>query len=65
MRTALRVLVLLLVFGGVAWLAAWAVMAHAAAGTPEAQVRLAAGMAGLFAGGAAAVIVGVAMVRRW
>jgi Zn-dependent protease len=64
MRTALRVLVLLLVFGGVAWLAAWEVAAHAAAGTPEAQVRLAAAMAGLFAGGAAAVVVGVVMLRR-
>jgi hypothetical protein len=62
MRLALRVLVLLTVFAGVAWLAAHMVVSHAAATTPESQVRLSAAMAGLFAGGAAAVLAGIAML---
>jgi Zn-dependent protease len=64
MRTVLRVAVLVVVFGGVGWLAARAVVAHAGASTPEAQVRLSAAMAGLFGGGVAAVLVGVAVLRR-
>jgi hypothetical protein len=64
MRVALRVAVLLLVFGGVGWLAAHLVVSHAAVSTPQAQVRLAAAMAGLFAGGGSAVIVGIAMLWR-
>jgi hypothetical protein len=64
MRLALRVLVLLLVFAGVAWLAAHMAIARAVAGTPlQLQVRLAAAMAALFAGGAAAVLVGIALLR--
>jgi hypothetical protein len=39
-------------------------MHHAAVGTPVAEVRLSAAMAGLFAGGAAAVVVGIALVWR-
>lgn len=67
MRVALRVLVLLLVFAGVGWMAAGGVMRHAArhaarGGAPEPEVRLAAEMAGLFAGGAAALVMGIAMV---
>ena len=63
MRVALRALVLLLVFAGVGWLAARSVMAHAAnRGAMGPEVRLAGAMAGLFAGGAAALIVGIAMV---
>ena len=62
MRLALRVLLLLAVFAAVAWLAAHLATAHAVAGTPAAQVQLAAAMAGLFAGGAAAVLVGIALL---
>ena len=40
MRVALRVAVLLLVFGGVGWLAAHLVVSHAAVSTPQAQVPL-------------------------
>ena len=61
MRLALRAAVLLLVFSGVAWLSARAVLARAAPSTPLSEVRLAAAMAGLFAGGACTVIVGIAM----
>ena len=64
MRVAMRTLVLLVVFAGVGWLTARVVMHHAAVGTPAAQIRLSSAMAGLFAGGAAAVIVGIAMVLR-
>jgi hypothetical protein len=64
MRFAVRILVLLLVFAGVGWFTAHAVMHHAAAATPVAEVRLSAAMAGLFAGGAAAVVVGIALVWR-
>jgi hypothetical protein len=64
MRLALRVLVLLVVFLGVGLLTAHGVVHHASAATPVAEVRLSAAMAGLFAGGAAAVLVGIAMVWR-
>jgi hypothetical protein len=64
MRLVLRVLLLLVVFAGVGWFAAHLATAHAVAGTPAAQVQLAAAMAGLFAGGAAAVVAGIAMLRR-
>jgi hypothetical protein len=64
MRLALRVVVLLVVFVGVGLLTAHAVMHHALAATPVAEVRLSAAMAGLFAGGAAAVVLGIAMVWR-
>jgi hypothetical protein len=59
-----RVVVVVAVFVGVGWLTARGVMHHAGLGTPAAQVRLSSAMAGLFAGGAAAVIVGIAMVWR-
>jgi hypothetical protein len=64
MRVALRVLVVVFVFAGVGVLTAVAVTHHAVVGTPAAEVRLAAAMAGLFAGGAAAVVVGIALVWR-
>jgi hypothetical protein len=63
MRLALRTLFLLLVFAGVGWLTARGVMAHVASGgAMQPEVRLAGAMAGLFAGGAATVMVGIAMV---
>jgi hypothetical protein len=61
MRLALQAVIVLLVFATVAWISAHGVIAHAVAGTPSAQVRLSAAMAGLFAGGAAAVITAIAM----
>ena len=65
MRVALRVLILVAVFAGVGWMTARAVMSHvASAGAMQPEVRLAGAMAGLFAGGAAAVLVGIAMVWR-
>ena len=65
MGLAWRAAVVLAVFAGVGWLMARAVIAHAAAGgAPIAEVRLAAAMAGLFAGAAAALVVGIAMVWR-
>lgn len=64
MRVAIKTVVLLMVFVGVGWLMARTVMHHAAVGTPVAEVRLSAAMAGLFAGGAAAVVVGIALVWR-
>jgi hypothetical protein len=64
MRVMMRVVVVIAVFAGVGWGTAHAVRRHAAVGTPVAQVQLASGMAGLFAGGAAAVVVGIALVWR-
>jgi TRAP-type C4-dicarboxylate transport system permease small subunit len=64
MRLIVRTLVLLVVFVGVGWLTGRTVAHHAAAGTPVAEVRLSAAMAALFAGGAAAVVVGIALVWR-
>jgi hypothetical protein len=57
-------IVLMVVFVGVGGMIARAVMHHAAVGTPVAEVRLSGAMAGLFAGGAAAVVVGIALVWR-
>ena len=58
MRLWLRVLVVVAVFAAVGWGTAHVVIARAVArGTPEYEVRLAGAMAGLFVGGAAAVIV--------
>jgi hypothetical protein len=63
MRVALRALVLVAVFVGVGWVTARAVMNHvASAGAMQPEVRLAGAMAGLFAGGAVTLIVGIAMV---
>jgi hypothetical protein len=63
MRVALRALVLVVIFAGVGWLTARGVMDHVAKkGAMEPEVRLAGAMAGLFAGGAATLVVGIAMV---
>jgi hypothetical protein len=63
MRVAVRALVLVGLFAGVGWLTARAVMAHvASAGAMQPEVRLSGAMAGLFAGGAATLMVGIAMV---
>jgi hypothetical protein len=63
MRVAVRTLVLVVVFAGVGWLTARAVMGHVASkGAMEPEVRLSGAMAGLFAGGAATLVAGIAMV---
>jgi hypothetical protein len=63
MRVALRALVLVAVFAGVGWLTARAVMNHVESkGAMQPEVRLSGAMAGLFAGGAVTLIVGIAMV---
>jgi hypothetical protein len=63
MRVAVRTLVLLAIFAGVGWVTARAVMDHVASkGAMEPEVRLSGAMAGLFAGGAATLVVGIAMV---
>ena len=63
MHVAVRALVVVSVFAGVAWITARAVMNHvASAGAMQPEVRLSGAMAGLFAGGAAALIAGIAMV---
>ena len=65
MQLAGRAAIVLAVFLGVGLLAARAVVEHATGGaTPLAEVRLTAAMAGLFAGGAAAVLTIIALVRR-
>jgi len=62
MRMVWRALVVVAVFVGVGLATADGVVKHAVnAGAAESQVRLAGAMAGLFAGGAAAVVVGIAM----
>ena len=62
MRVALRALVLMAVFAGVGWFTARAVMNHVASrGAMQPEVRLSGAMAGLFAGGAVTLIVGIAM----
>ncbi len=63
MRVAVRVLALVAVFAGVGWWTARAVMDHVASkGAMQPEVRLAGAMAGLFAGGAVTLVVGIAMV---
>jgi hypothetical protein len=58
-----RALVLVAVFVGVGVLTSRLVVSHAVnAGQAQAEVRLAGEMAGLFAGGGAAMLVGVGMV---
>ncbi|WP_158789714.1 hypothetical protein [Granulicella sp. L46] len=62
MRVAVRALVLVVVFAGVGWFTARAVMDHVASrGAMQPEVRLSGAMAGLFAGGAVTLIVGIAM----
>jgi hypothetical protein len=63
MRVAIRALVLVAVFAVVGWLTARAVMGHVESkGAMQPEVRLSGAMAGLFAGGAATLVVGIAMV---
>lgn len=63
MGAAWRGAVVLAVFAVVAWLTSHAVMVHQMRqGSGGAEVRMAAWMAGLFAGGGAAVITGIALV---
>lgn len=63
MRLAWRLAVAGAVFVGVGFLTAKAVLAHAVAGgAMAAQVKLGAWMAGLFAGGIAGVLVGLALL---
>jgi hypothetical protein len=62
MRVLMRALVLVAVFAGVGWMTARAVMNHvASSGAMQPEVRLSGAMAGLFAGGAVTLIVGIAM----
>jgi hypothetical protein len=62
MRVAVRALVLVAVFVGVGWFTARAVMSHVASrGAMQPEVRLSGAMAGLFAGGAVTLVVGIAM----
>ncbi len=65
MRYAWRSLLVLVVFLVVGFFVMEGVLAHTVQmGTPEPELRLAAAMAGLFAGGAAACIVGI-ITLRW
>ena len=66
MRIVWRAAVVLAVFIGVGLAASHAVMVHelAKTGAPAAEVRLVSWMAGLFGGGLAAVLVGIALVVR-
>jgi hypothetical protein len=66
MRVVLRAAVVLGVFVVVAFTISHAVMAHqlAEGDTPFAEVRLASWMAGLFGGGLAAVVVGIALIVK-
>lgn len=61
-----RAAVVLAVFVVVGLAASHVVMAHelAKAGAPVAEVRLASWMAGLFGGGLAAVVVGIALLVK-
>lgn len=66
MKVALRILILLLVFLGFGWVAFREVIRYASnnshtAGATMPEVTLAGETAGLFAGGAATLIVGIAM----
>jgi len=64
MRVASRTLVLMAVFAGVGWFTARAVMNHVESrGAMQPEVRLSGAMAGLFAGGAVTLIVGIALAR--
>ena len=63
MRYAWKTLLVVAVFLGVGYAVMRLVITHAVQmGTPDSELRLAAAMAGLFAGGAAACIVGIALV---
>lgn len=63
MGAAWRAAVVLAVFAVIAWLTSHAVMVHQVRhGNGGAEVRMAAWMAGLFAGGGAAAITGIALL---
>ncbi len=63
MRYAWRTLLILAVFLGVGYAVMHVVITHTVQmATPDPEIRLAAGMAGLFCGGAAACIVAIATV---
>jgi len=66
MKIAARVLLLVVVFAGVGLLTGWLVLRGAPVryGAHEPGAQLAAAAAGLFAGGAAAVLVGIGMALR-
>jgi hypothetical protein len=65
MRMVWRAAVVVAVFIGVGWVVARSVIVHEGMhGAPLAEVRLSGEAAGLFAGGLAAVVVGIAMVWR-
>jgi hypothetical protein len=66
MRVVLRIAVVLGVFVIVAMTISHAVMAHELVNgdTPFAEVKLASWMAGLFGGGLAAVVVGIALIVK-
>lgn len=62
MGFAWRLAVAVVVFAAVGWITDHLVIHHAAqAGSYQPQVRLAAAMAGLFFGGLAATVVGIAL----
>lgn len=61
MRHAWRTILVLAVFVVVGWSVMHLVIEHSVQmGTPDSEVRLAGGMAGLFAGGAAACLAAIA-----
>jgi hypothetical protein len=65
MRVVWRAALVLVVFVGVGLLVSHGVMLHVRAErTPAADVRPAAWMAGLFAGGLAAVVTGIAVLLK-
>jgi hypothetical protein len=66
MRVVWRAVVVLAVFAVVGYAASHVVMVHELAkpGAPIAEVRLVSWMAGLFGGGLAAVLVGIALLIK-
>ena len=63
MRIVWRALLVLTTFAGVGYTTMHLLIARAVArGTPEYSVRLGGAMGGLFVGGAAAVLVGIALL---
>ena len=63
MRYAWRTLLVLAAFFGVGYFVMHLVVTHSVQmGAPDSEIRLAGLMAGLFSGGAAACIVGIAVV---
>lgn len=69
MRLLWRAVLVLVVFAAVGWVTGRAVIAHVvrhsvANRAPLPEVRLSGALAGLSAGSAAALIVGIAMLRR-